>query len=44
MEETLGRGAVAAMYGHGGLCCRVLAGGTLSVGDAVIVQPANHGA
>jgi len=38
MESALGRGAVAAMLGHGGLCCRILRGGRLSVGDAVAVS------
>lgn len=37
MEEALGSGGVAAMYGHGGLCCRVLNDGILRVGDAVTV-------
>jgi MOSC domain-containing protein YiiM len=37
MESALGRGAVAAMLGHGGLCCRVLRGGALRTGDAVRV-------
>ena len=38
MEQALGKGGVAAMLGHGGLCCRVLKGGTLHVGDTVLVQ------
>jgi MOSC domain-containing protein YiiM len=39
MEEALGKGGVAAMIGHGGLCCKILRGGVISVGDAVTVVP-----
>ncbi|TXS90751.1 MOSC domain-containing protein [Parahaliea maris] len=39
MESALGKGAVAAMIGHGGLCARILRSGALHVGDAVIVRP-----
>jgi len=38
MEEALGEGGVAAMLGHGGLCCRILGGGVMVVGDAVRVE------
>jgi len=38
MEEALGPGAIAAMFGHGGLCCRILRSGRLRVGDEVNVS------
>jgi MOSC domain-containing protein YiiM len=37
MESALGPGGVAAMLGHGGLCCKVLRGGQIAVGDSVEV-------
>jgi MOSC domain-containing protein YiiM len=38
MERKIGPGARAALAGRGGICARVLRGGTLRVGDAVSLQ------
>ena len=35
MEQNLGKGAIAAMLGYGGLCCKVIRSGKVSVGDTV---------
>ncbi|WP_414980512.1 MOSC domain-containing protein [Congregibacter sp.] len=38
METALGKGGVAAMLGHGGLCCRIIRSGLITVGDDVRVE------
>jgi len=40
LDDTIGAGAQAAMrHGKGGAVCRVLVGGTVDVGDEVLLQP-----
>jgi len=39
MERTIGPGARLAMATHGGVCARVVEGGTLRVGDQVVIEP-----
>lgn len=39
MDEALGAGGTAAMFGYGGLCAKVIQGGVLRVGDAVARLP-----
>jgi MOSC domain-containing protein YiiM len=39
MEAALGKGGVAAMIGHGGLCARILNTGYITVGDRLEVRP-----
>lgn len=36
MDENLGKGGAAAMFGYGGLCAKIIQGGKISVGDAVV--------
>jgi MOSC domain-containing protein YiiM len=38
MEDKIGPGARAALGDRGGICARVVEGGTLRVGDAVRVE------
>lgn len=39
MDENLGKGGTAAMFGYGGLCAKIIQGGKLRVGDAVVRLP-----
>jgi len=36
MEQALGKGAVGAMLGHGGICAKIIKGGVIAVGDEVV--------
>lgn len=39
MDEALGAGGTAAMFGYGGLCAKVIQGGVMRLGEAVIRLP-----
>ena len=36
MEDNLGAGGLNAMRGHGGICAKVINGGTIKVGDTIV--------
>lgn len=38
MERNLGKGGIAAMIGHGGLCLKVVQSGRISIGDSVCLD------
>ncbi len=42
MEQALGKGAVAAMLGHGGICARIVRGGVIKKGDDVVKLDENE--
>jgi MOSC domain-containing protein YiiM len=42
MEEALGKGGVAAMLGHGGLCAKIIEGGAIRIGDAITAVESSH--
>jgi len=39
MDEALGAGGAAAMFGYGGLCAQVVQSGHMALGDAVLRLP-----
>ena len=36
MDEALGPGGAAAMFGYGGLCAKIIQGGHMALGDSVL--------
>lgn len=36
MDENLGKGGAAAMFGYGGLCAKIIQAGWIAVGDEVV--------
>lgn len=38
MNEALGPNGVAMMFGHGGICCRILEPGCIALGDEITVE------
>jgi len=36
MEQALGNNGVSAMLGHGGLCTKIITGGSIKLGDSVV--------